>query len=98
MRQFITCALLILGSVLLAQNKAVLYNFTAIPQSLSLNPGADVTYRWYAGVPLLSGISANVGSTGFSAYDLFADNGGPGNKVTTKAIFLVCFNKSRLVP
>ena len=75
MRQFITCALLILESVLLAQNKAVLYNFTAIPQSLSLNPGADVTYRWYAGVPLLSGISANVGSTGFSAYDLFADNG-----------------------
>ena len=67
--------LLFLGSVLLAQNKAVLYNFTAIPQSLSLNPGADVTYRWYAGVPLLSGISANVGSTGFSAYDLFADNG-----------------------
>ena len=75
MRKVITCALLILGSVLLAQNKAVLYNFTAIPQSLSLNPGADVTYRLYAGVPLLSGISANVGSTGFSAYDLFADNG-----------------------
>ncbi len=75
MRQFTTCVLLFLGSVLLAQNKAVLYNFTAIPQSLSLNPGADVTYRWYAGVPLLSGISANVGSTGFSAYDLFADNG-----------------------
>ena len=75
MKKLTSIVLLFFGSILLAQNKAVLYNFTAIPQSLSVNPGADVTYKWYAGIPLLSGISANVGSTGFSAYDLFADNG-----------------------
>jgi len=87
MRKITTIVLLFLGSVLLAQNKAVLYNFKAIPQSLSLNPGADVSYRWYAGVPLLSGISANVGSTGFSAYDLFADNGVNFNTKLRNVIF-----------
>lgn len=58
-----------------SQNKQVLYNFTAIPQSLMTNPGSDVAYKWYFGVPLLSGISTHVSSSGFSAYDLFANNG-----------------------
>ena len=58
-----------------SQNKQVLYNFTSIPQSLLVNPGADVSYKYYFGIPLLSGISANVGSSSYSAYDLFADNG-----------------------
>ncbi|CAI2767251.1 DUF5723 family protein [Flavobacterium collinsii] len=59
----------------LAQNKEVLYNFTAIPQSSLVNPGADVAYKYYFGVPVLSGVSANLGSGSFSAYDLFANNG-----------------------
>ncbi len=58
-----------------SQNRQVLYNFTAIPQSMMTNPGADFKYNWYAGVPLLSGISANVGSSGFTTYDLFANDG-----------------------
>ena len=58
-----------------SQNKEILYNFTPQPQSLLTNPGADVKYKWFFGVPLLSGISANVGSTGFDAYSLFADDG-----------------------
>lgn len=40
-----------------------------------LNPGADVKYKWFFGVPLLSGISGNIGSTGFDAYSLFANDG-----------------------
>lgn len=87
MRKITTIVLLFFVTVFLAQNKAVLYNFKAIPQSLSLNPGADVSYRWYAGVPLLSGISANVGSTGFSAYDLFANNGVNFNTKLRNVIF-----------
>lgn len=58
-----------------SQNKQLLYNFTSIPQSLLVNPGADVSYKYYFGFPLLSGVSANFGSSSFSAYDLFADNG-----------------------
>ncbi len=58
-----------------SQNKQVLYNFTSIPQSLLVNPGADVSYKFYFGIPILSGVSVNLGSSSFSAYDLFANNG-----------------------
>jgi hypothetical protein len=61
--------------VCFSQNKEILYNFTPLPQSLLTNPGADVKYKWFFGVPLLSGISANIGSTGINAYDLFAKDG-----------------------
>jgi len=58
-----------------SQNRELLYNFTSIPQSSLVNPGADVSYKYYFGIPILSGVSANLGSNSFSAYDLFADNG-----------------------
>lgn len=70
-----------------SQNKQILYNFTSIPQSLLTNPGADVKYRWYAGVPLLSGISANFGSSGFTANDLFANNGIDFNTKLRNVVF-----------
>jgi hypothetical protein len=38
----------------LSQNKQILYNFTSVPQSLMINPGADVSYKFYFGVPLMS--------------------------------------------
>ncbi|MFV8340326.1 DUF5723 family protein [Flavobacterium sp. LB3P21] len=70
-----------------SQNKQILYNFTSVPQSLLTNPGSDVKYNWYFGIPLLSGISANVGSSGFSAYDLFADNGVDFNVKLRNVVF-----------
>lgn len=66
---------LLLGIGLKAQNKQVLYDFNEVPQSLMLNPGMESDFKWYAGVPLLSGISAYVGSNGISANDIFADDG-----------------------
>jgi hypothetical protein len=75
MRNVVFLFCLFIVNNLTAQNKQLLYNFTDIPQSLMTNPGADVKYKWYAGVPLLSGISMNLGSSGFSAYDLFANDG-----------------------
>jgi hypothetical protein len=62
-------------SGILAQNKQVLYDFNEIPQSLLLNPGMEADFMWYAGVPLLSGISAYAGSNGISVNDIFADDG-----------------------
>lgn len=59
----------------LAQNKPVLYDFTEIPQSLLLNPGAEINYDWHVGIPALSGISLGVGLKGFTVKDLFADDG-----------------------
>ncbi|WP_343697266.1 DUF5723 family protein [Flavobacterium sp.] len=75
MKKALLILILILQFSSFAQNKQLLYNFTSIPQSSLVNPGADVSYKYYFGVPLLSGVSANIGSNSFSAYDLFADNG-----------------------
>lgn len=87
MRKIILIFVLFLAIDCFSQNKQILYNFTSVPQSLMTNPGADFKYNWYAGVPLLSGISANVGSSGFSAYDLFADNGVDFNVKLRNAVF-----------
>lgn len=58
-----------------SQNKQILYNLNSVPQSMMLNPGSDVNYNWFIGIPVLSGISANIGTSGFSAHDLLANNG-----------------------
>lgn len=63
------------GSVVHAQNKQLLYDFTEIPQSLMTNPGAHTDFNWYGGFPGLSGISFQVGSSGVSVNDIFADDG-----------------------
>ena len=98
MRKIVFLLGLFIAANLTAQNKQLLYNFTEIPQSLMTNPGADVKYKWYAGVPLLSGISLNVGSSGFSAYDLFANDGVDFNtklrsvlsKTNSNDVILIC--------
>jgi hypothetical protein len=51
------------------------------------NPGADVKYNWFVGIPLLSGFSANFGSSSFSAYDLFANNGVDFNAKLRNVVF-----------
>lgn len=77
MKIFGICITTILMGCLYAhgQNKQLLYDFTDIPQSLLSNPAADVDFKWYSGFPALSGISFYAGSSGVSAYDLFADDG-----------------------
>tara|TARA_R110001583_G_scaffold34847_6_gene116631 strand:- start:1662 stop:3032 length:1371 start_codon:yes stop_codon:yes gene_type:complete len=74
MRKFILIFFLI-SVVGYTQNKQVLYDFAGLPQTLLLNPGAEVHNKYYVGLPLFSQLSVQVGFTGFSAYDIFADNG-----------------------
>lgn len=57
------------------QNKQVLYDFAGMPQTLLLNPGAEVENKFHVGLPLFSQVSVQGGFTGFSTYDIFADNG-----------------------
>ena len=75
----IVFAFCFITSIVSSQNKQVLYDFANLPQTLLLNPGAEVPYKFHAGIPLLSQFSFNAGFTGFSAYDVFADNGVPIN-------------------
>ena len=58
-----------------SQNNQVLYNFAELPQTLLLNPGAEFTKDAHIGIPLLSKISMHGGFTGFTAYDIFIDDG-----------------------
>ncbi|MCF8714033.1 hypothetical protein JM658_04260 [Joostella atrarenae] len=75
-----------------AQNKQLLYNFTDIPQSLMVNPGAEIQNSAYFGIPALSGIYAGAGSSEISIYDLFSDNGVDFNIKVKNAIYSL--NKS----
>jgi len=71
----LTFILFLIFSVANAQNKEVLYDFANLPQSLLVNPGAEVNNKFYFGFPLFSQFSIQGGLTAFSAYDIFSDNG-----------------------
>jgi len=58
-----------------AQNKQILYDFAGLPQTLLVNPGAEISNKFYVGFPLFSQVAVQGGFTGFSAYDIFADDG-----------------------
>src|SRR5210317_17941 len=77
-RRFIFCFLLI-TKLSYGQNHQILYDFGDLPQTLLLNPGAAVHNKFHLGVPLLSFTSVSGGFSGFSFYDLFADDGGDIN-------------------
>jgi hypothetical protein len=69
-----------------AQNKQILYDFAGLPQTLLVNPGAEVSNKLYVGFPLFSQFSVQGGFTAFSAYDIFADNGVDINTKISNAI------------
>ena len=75
MKNFLIIYLLLGLSVVVCQNKQLLYNWEVTPQTLLLNPGSLVTSQFHAGVPLASGFHFNVGSSGVSVFDVFADDG-----------------------
>ncbi len=70
-----------------SQNKQVLYGFSDIPQSLLLNPGGKIKNDWYFGIPLLSHIHVNVGITGSTVYDIFANDGIDFNTKLQNAVY-----------
>ncbi len=66
--------LLMISSIAMAQQK-LLFGFGETPQTLLLNPGAETNYRYHVGVPFLSGLAVNVGSTNLVLADLFLNDG-----------------------
>ena len=70
-----------------AQNKQILYGFSEIPQALLLNPGGQIKNSGFFGIPLLSHIHANAGTSGITLYDLFADNGVDFNIKLRNAVY-----------
>ena len=71
MKKFAFISLLFISLNLFSQNKQVLYDFAGLPQTLLLNPGLESNYKYHIGVPLLSGFSTELASTGFTIADIF---------------------------
>lgn len=70
------CTFILMGvGYLYGQNKQILYDFYEIPQSLMLNPGVKTSEKWHAGIPVLSGLSLQAGTSGVTVNDLFANDG-----------------------
>ncbi|TRO65706.1 DUF5723 family protein [Christiangramia sabulilitoris] len=55
------------------QNRPLLYGVDDLPQALMQNPGTRIDFTRHFGVPFFSQIHFFAGSTGVSAYDIFAD-------------------------
>jgi len=87
MKRILILIILLIGIKGFSQNNPVLYDLTEVPQSLMLNPGADVTYKWHVGMPGLSNISLAIGVQGFKITDLFAKDGIDINTKIEKLIF-----------
>ncbi|TXN34778.1 hypothetical protein FVB32_09240 [Flagellimonas hymeniacidonis] len=58
-----------------SQNKQLLYDFYEIPQSLMVNPGVKTSEKWHTGIPFISGLAFQVGTSGVTVNDLFANDG-----------------------
>ncbi len=74
MKKFLVIFLSLIVYKVTTQNKQILYGFDKIPQGLLVNPGAETEYKYHVGVPILSGISANIGLSGFTVADLFRND------------------------
>lgn len=62
---------IMMATVICLGQNIQLYNAEYLPQSLMMNPGTDIKFDRHYGIPLLSGIHAQVGSTGISVHDIF---------------------------
>ena len=86
MKKFLFIYLALGLSVVVCQNKQLLYNWEVTPQTLMLNPGSLVSSQFHAGMPLASQFHFNAGSSGVSVFDIFADDGVDINTKITNII------------
>jgi len=86
-KRLVFIILMLQGFYVLSQNKQLLFGFNDIPQSILINPSTTPDSDWFIGVPLLSHVHAGFGSSGISAFDLFADDGRNFNDKLREVIF-----------
>ncbi|MHB0754265.1 DUF5723 family protein [Polaribacter sp. M15] len=79
MKKFLIVLFILCAHKMVTQNKQVLYGFAELPQTLLLNPASETNYKFHVGVPLLSGISSRISTTGFVLTDVFTEDGLPIN-------------------
>ena len=87
MRNLLQLLIVLWISFAISQNKQVLYGMTDIPQNLLLNPGSKIPQKMHVGVPFLSQIHVNGGSSGLSAHDILGNSNEDINTVIRNKIF-----------
>lgn len=71
MIRLVIIVILFSGVSSFSQNKQLLYGLSEVPQSLLVNPGGIVPYDKHFGIPFLSHLHLNGGSSGVTVYDIF---------------------------
>ncbi len=73
----------------MAQNKQILYGFEEVPQALLVNPGGKINtgQKMHFGIPFLSQLHVNGGSSGVSVYDIFGESSTDINDRIEQKIF-----------
>ncbi|MAU71902.1 MAG: hypothetical protein CML04_07375 [Pseudozobellia sp.] len=88
LNKLVFLGLFLASFVVKGQNKQILYDFSEIPQSAMVNPGVETDFQWYAGIPVLSGVMLQAGSSGIAVDDIFANDGIDINdKIRDRAIY-----------
>ena len=73
-RTFVIVFVLLFSCFGYSQNKQLLYGFAEMPNTLLSNPGAETNFKFHAGIPGLSGLSFNIGSSEATIADLFLND------------------------
>ncbi|MCP9201557.1 DUF5723 family protein [Gramella sp. GC03-9] len=74
MQKILVIVIFLLFGISHSQNRPLLYNVDDLPQALLQNPGTRIDFTRHIGVPFFSQFHVFAGSTGVTAYDVFADN------------------------
>jgi hypothetical protein len=74
MRDLLQLLIALWVTLAISQNKQVIYGMTDIPQNLLLNPGTKLPQKIHIGIPFLSQIHLNGGSSGVNVYDIFGNS------------------------
>lgn len=69
--------LLFIGFASYSQNNITIYDFANAPQALLLNPAYDIEAQYHVTIPIFGSNKLSMESSGFSAYDIFANNSIP---------------------
>lgn len=74
MKRYFVLILVSMVSISYTQNKQLLYEMDALPQTLLSNPSTHVNFDKHYGIPFMSQLHLNIGSTGINTFDIFEDS------------------------
>lgn len=87
MKYFFSIFLVLVLTSLYAQNPINNYNFGESPQAIMTNPAYDIDTQYHLTVPVLGSMHTQAVNTGFTAFDLLADNDIPFQQKLERVVY-----------